>query len=434
MAVNGTDIGDYAKKFIGLKYVWGGNSLKTGVDCSGLVQQVFKHFGINLTRTTYTQIGEGKAVSLKGLRAGDLVFFDTNRNVKGADHVGIYLGNGKMIHTPRPGKSVEIVSITSGYYMDTFMAGRRISGVSSVGAKDSDFEDEAKQMTPEELAASYGWAYGFLNSNKELKSLFKKAVDGSWTPDKFQAELRDTKWWKTTSDTRRQAQVTKNTDPATWKATIEAAKIQVMQLAAEIGAAIPSSKLTTIATNMVESGMDENQLRYALGEYVTFTKDGTLKGEAAMHEYTMKQYAREMGVSISDETIKNQAQRIVRKIATTQDFQDEIRQNAKDMFPAYADQIDAGITIKDIAGPYMQMMQNELELPDASISVLNPLIKRALNGLDANGKPGGVPLYTFQSQLRSDPRWKQTKSAQDNIMKVGTDVLKSMGLIMETEQ
>ena len=432
MAIDGNEIGEYAKKFLGLKYVWGGNSLKTGVDCSGLVQQVFKHFGINVSRTTYTQIGEGKAVSLKGLRAGDLVFFDTNRNVKGADHVGIYLGNGKMVHTPRPGKSVEVVSLTSGYYMDTFMAGRRISGVHAVGGKDSDFEGAAeKQMSPEELASSYGWAYGFLNSNKELKGLFDKAVKGSWTPDKFQAELRDTKWWKSTSDTRRQAQVTKNTDPATWKATIEAAKIQVMQLAGEIGAAIPSSKLTKIATEMVEVGMDEDQLRYALGGYVTFTKEGGFRGEAAMHEYTMKQYAREMGVTLSDDTIKNQAQRIIRKIATVQDFQDEVRQSAKSMYPAYEDQIDAGITIKDIAGPYIQMMQKELQLPEASISAMNPLVKRALNGLDADGKPGGVPLYTFQSQLRSDPRWKQTDQALDNVMQAGSQVLKNMGLITE---
>lgn len=434
MAVDGTDIGEYAKKFLGLPYVWGGNSLKTGVDCSGLVQQVFKHFGINVSRTTYTQIGEGKAVSIKGLRPGDLVFFDTNKNVKGADHVGIYMGNGKMIHTPRPGKSVEIASITSGYYMDRFMAGRRISGVSAVGAKDSDFaspEEIAKQMTPEELASSYGWAYGFLNSNKELKGLFKKAVDGSWTPDKFQAELRDTKWWKTTSDTRREAQVMKSTDPATWKASVEAAKIQVRQLAGQIGAAIPESKLTKIATNMIETGMDEDQLRYALGEYVNFTKDGMFRGEAAMHEYTMKQYARKMGVTLSDETIKNQAQRVIRKIATAQDFEDEVRQNSKSMYPAYEAQIDAGITIEDIASPYIQMMNKELQLPEASISVMNPTIKRALNGLDANGKPGGVPLYTFQSQLRNDPRWAKTDVAQDNVMKIGTDVLKSMGLIHE---
>lgn len=432
MAVDGNDIGSYAKNFIGTPYAWGGNSLTNGVDCSGLVQQIYKHYGINLPRTTYDQIGEGQAVSLKGLRAGDLVFFDTNKNVKGADHVGIYLGNGKMIHAARPGKPVEIVSITSGYYMDRFMAGRRISGVHAVGGKASDFATGAeaqKQMSPEELASTYGWAYGFLNSNKELKSLFHKAVAGTWTPEKFQAELRDTTWWKKNSNTRREAQVAKNTDPATWNAQMDAAKIQVRQLAAQIGAAIPDKKIASIAQNMIETGADEDQMRYALGQYVTFTKEGTLKGEAAMHEYTMKQYAANMGVTLDDQTIKNQAQRVIRKVATTQDFEDQVRQQAKSMFPGYEAQIDAGSTVKDIAAPYMQMMGSELELPDTAIQVQDPIIKRAMNGLDAKGRPAGVTLTDFQQQLRNDPRWRSTQKAQNNAMATGVKVLQDMGLV-----
>lgn len=427
MSINGEDIGDYASQFLGTPYVWGGNSLTKGVDCSGLVQQVFRHFGIELPRVTYDQIGEGAPVSMKGLRPGDLMFFDTSSQ-SGPDHVGIYLGNGKMIHTPRPGKSIEIVDVTKGYYLDTFMGGRRISGVKSVGAKESDYAETPK-LTPEELAASYGWAYGFLNSNSELKKLFSKAVGDQWTPEKFQAALRDTKWFKTTSDTRREAQVTKKTDPATWNAMMDAQKIKIRQLAGEIGAAIPEAKLNKITSQSLETGMDEDQLRYALGGYVDFTKKGTLRGEAAMHEYTIKEYAYNMGVRLSDQAIKNQAQRVVRKIATTQDFESEVRETAKTMFPAYSAQIDAGSSLRDIAGPYIQMMSKELQLPDGSIDVMDPLIKSALNGLDAKGKPGGKSLTDFQSQLRNDQRWAGTADAQNKVMNAGYGVLRDMGLL-----
>lgn len=426
MATDGVSIGDYAKNYIGLPYVWGGTSLTSGADCSGFVQSVFKHFGVDLPRVTYDQIGEGKAVGMKGLRPGDLVFFDTSSK-EGPDHVGIYLGDGKMIHTPRPGKSVEIVDMTKGYYMDRFMGGRRIDGVHATGATASDFEQSPK-LTPEELASSYGWAYGFLNSNSELKALFKKAVDETWTQDKFQAEVRDTKWWKTTSDTRREAQVTQKTDPATWNAQLSAAIIQVRQLAAEVGAAVPDSKISKIAKNMLETGMDENQLRYALGDYVTFTKDGTLRGEAAMHEYTIKEYAYNMGIKLTDQAIKNQAQQVVRKVATTQDFESQIRDQAKSMFPGYAEAIDAGSTIRDIASPYIQMMSDELEIPYQSIDVMDPIVKKALNGLDAKGKPAGVNLYDFQRQLRGDLRWKQTDKAIEGAMATGVKVLRDMGL------
>lgn len=427
MPVDGTDIGEYASKFVGTPYVWGGNSLTGGIDCSGLVQQVYKKYGINLPRTTYDQIGEGAPISMKGLRPGDLVFFDTSSR-SGPDHVGIYLGDGKMIHAPRPGKAVEIVNMTKGYYLDTFMGGRRISGVHATGSSVTDFAESPK-LTAEELAASYGWAYGFLNSNGELKKLFKSAVSDQWTPEKFQAELRDTKWWKETSSTRREAQVMKKTDPATWSASVSAAMIQVRQLAAEIGAAVPESKIKKIAENMIETGADESQMRYALGEYVNFTKDGTLRGEAAMHEYTIKQYAYNNGISLTDQAIKNQAQRIVRGIATTQDFESEVRQEAKSMFPAYALQLDAGMSMRDVASPYIQMMSNELGIPDNTIDVMDPLIKKALNGLNKEGKPSGLSLTDFQGQLRNDARWTQTQGAQNKVMNAGVAVLRDMGLM-----
>lgn len=429
MAVSGQDIVDYLLQFKGTPYKWGG-SQPGGFDCSGLMQYGFAHFGINLPRVTYDQIGEGKAIGMKGLRTGDLVFFDTDKNTSGPDHVGIYMGNGKMFHTPRPGKSAEITDLTSGYYMDRFMGGRRISGVQTTGSSPDDFEaPDQVPMTPEELAASYGWAYGFLNSNPELKKLFGDAVDDTWTAEKFQAELRDTKWWKKTSDTAREAQVLEKTDPATWQAKLAATSIQIKQLAAQVGASIPESKMKSIVNQVLRTGLEEDGIRNILGGYVKFTKDGTMKGEAGMHEFTMKQFAAANGVSIGDQALKNQAQLIVKKMATTQDFESQIREQAKSAFPGFADQLDAGVTMKDIAGPYEQMMAKELELPTNPSGLNDRLIRSALNGVSSDGKPTGLSLTDFQSQLRNDPRWRQTSGAQDQTMNVGAQVLRDMGLL-----
>lgn len=436
MAVNGEEIVEFLKQFIGTPYVWGGNA-PGGFDCSGLIQYGFKQFGVNLPRVTYDQIGaDGESIGAGGLRVGDLVFFDTNKNRSGPDHVGIYAGNGKMLHTPRPGKSVELADMTSGYYMDRFMGGRRISGVKSVGGSSADAGDAEvqKKMTPEELAASYGWAYGFLNGNSELKGLFNQAVAGTWTPEKFQAELRDTKWFKKTSSTAREAEVLRKTDPATWSATMYATTIQVKQLAAQVGASIPEGKVKGIVESVIKTGMDEGAIRNVLGQYVAFTKEGTLKGEAGMHEYAIKEYAAANGVEVTDQAIKNQAQLIVRKMATTQDFESQVREQAKSAFPGYAAQLDAGITMKDVAGPYEQMMQKELELPSSPLGLQDPTIRKALNGLDANGKPAGISLSDFQTQLRADPRWKQTQNAQNLSLNVGANVLRDMGLLPQQRQ
>lgn len=105
---------DAARGALGTPYSWGGTNLNTGVDCSGLVQAAFALAGINLPRVSYQQAGAGKRVGLKGLVPGDLVAWDNSSRNNGADHIAIYLGNGKIIEAPYPGQVVRIRSIGSG--------------------------------------------------------------------------------------------------------------------------------------------------------------------------------------------------------------------------------------------------------------------------------------------------------------------------------
>lgn len=98
-------------------YAWGGNSLTGGVDCSGLVQQLYKKLGINIPRTTYEQAKAGKQVSLSGLLPGDLVFYNTGSNdpngIGSLSHVAIYIGNGQVVEAARKGTNVRVSSINS---------------------------------------------------------------------------------------------------------------------------------------------------------------------------------------------------------------------------------------------------------------------------------------------------------------------------------
>lgn len=101
----------------GVPYVWGGNSLTRGVDCSGLVQQVYKQMGISLPRTTYEQAKAGKVVSMGGLLPGDLIFYNTGsrdpNGIGSLSHVAIYIGNGQVVHAPGRGQNVKVSSINS---------------------------------------------------------------------------------------------------------------------------------------------------------------------------------------------------------------------------------------------------------------------------------------------------------------------------------
>ncbi|EPY6430789.1 NlpC/P60 family protein [Clostridium sporogenes] len=115
-STTGKEIVEYAKRFLGTPYATNGTT-PSGFDCSGFVQYVYRNCaGINLPRDTYGQINAGTRVSQSQLQPGDLVFPHTG-------HVGIYVGNGQMIHSPQTGDVVKISSVYK------FYAGVRIKGI-----------------------------------------------------------------------------------------------------------------------------------------------------------------------------------------------------------------------------------------------------------------------------------------------------------------
>jgi cell wall-associated NlpC family hydrolase len=109
----------------GVPYRRGGESPETGFDCSGLVAHVYREaFGIELPHNARAQSRMGRHVTLKGLEAGDLVFYNTER--RPYSHVGIYVGDHRFIHAPRPGTAVRIEDMRTIYWVRRFDGARRV--------------------------------------------------------------------------------------------------------------------------------------------------------------------------------------------------------------------------------------------------------------------------------------------------------------------
>jgi peptidoglycan DL-endopeptidase CwlO len=98
-----------AKHYIGVRYVWGGES-PHGFDCSGLVQFVYRKLGVELPRVSYAQWHAGRHISRTQLRPGDLVFFHRH------GHVGIYVGHGWFLHAPRTGERVHASELSHSWF------------------------------------------------------------------------------------------------------------------------------------------------------------------------------------------------------------------------------------------------------------------------------------------------------------------------------
>lgn len=112
-----------ALEFKGLRYMYGGANLSSGVDCSGFTMKIYEKFGINLPHSSSAQSGMGKSVSRDALLPGDLIFFNcTGSHI---DHVGIYIGNGQVIHASTSLRRIQVDSLSSDYFNRHYVSARR---------------------------------------------------------------------------------------------------------------------------------------------------------------------------------------------------------------------------------------------------------------------------------------------------------------------
>ncbi len=132
-SVSASSLTEIASKYKGVRYKSGGTT-EAGFDCSGYVQFVYKQLGVSLTRSTGSMYDEGSAIEKANIQVGDLLFFKTTSAKVG--HVGIYIGNGKFIHSSTS-KGVMVSNVNDPYYWgDRYVGAKRVASVvTEVAAK-----------------------------------------------------------------------------------------------------------------------------------------------------------------------------------------------------------------------------------------------------------------------------------------------------------
>ncbi len=111
---------DRALDVVGTPYRWGGSSPSTGFDCSGLIRWAYGGVGIDLPHSSYALYDQGRRVPTSSMKPGDLLFFE------GLGHVGMYMGGGRMVHSPQTGRSVEVVRLSATNYGARLIGARRV--------------------------------------------------------------------------------------------------------------------------------------------------------------------------------------------------------------------------------------------------------------------------------------------------------------------
>ncbi len=133
VADKASDLVGNAMGFLGVRYKRGGNSAETGFDCSGFVRAIYEQtVGLLLPRRADQQAASTTVIDKKELQPGDLVFFNTMR--RAFSHVGIYVGDGKFIHSPRSGSEVRVEDMRVSYWQRRFDGARRVTPVATAEA------------------------------------------------------------------------------------------------------------------------------------------------------------------------------------------------------------------------------------------------------------------------------------------------------------
>jgi hypothetical protein len=287
------------------------------------------------------------------------------------------------------------------------------------------------KLDREELMEQYGLSSALINSSKELKSLFNKAVSQGWSAPRFQAALKNSKWWKTQSSTLRKYITTKFTDPATHKQNWSNAQYKINQLAVQVGlgnqigkGGKSSALLKDAIYKSLALGWSDARVQDWLGARAT-THGGVMWGEAGEAFDKMHTVAYLNGMRYSQDWYKKNAVAVASGKTTIENLEAQIRKSAAARFSAFSEQILAGQDALDLAAPYIKTVSQLLELPETEVDLFDKHVYSAMNGSKAGEN---YPLWQFENDVRNDPRWRKTNNARESMMTVARQVAKDFGL------
>jgi len=287
-----------------------------------------------------------------------------------------------------------------------------------------------------DMAARFGLTTDVLKHNSDIKKLVQRAIKEGWDGTLFNAYLKNTHWWKTTSDAQRKYFLLRYEDPATYAQKWKQNQFSINQLAVQVGLGNQingkgqsSGLLSSAITHKMRDGWSDAQIKSYLGQSVGMHGD-SMYGEAGENYDQLFTLAYQNGMSFSKDWYLKNVRSIVSGKSTLEDFEGQIRNQAAAKYSAFSNQIHAGQNAMDLAQPYINAVSQILELPQTSIDLTNKYVNKAMTSKQAAGMQPGTqyPLWQFENDLRSDPLWKQTNNARESMFGVAHQVAKDFGL------
>ena len=292
----------------------------------------------------------------------------------------------------------------------------------------------ASGYSMDEAMSAYGFVFQLANSVPQLKGFLDQAIRDKWTADRFQATIESSPWWMQNADTVRNLAIQQATEPGTYNQNLTNAKQQITLKAQQLGRSIDDATAQRLALQTLSENFswDDQRLSMLVTNNTSIGRgdSGGYLGQAANYHDHMTKVAQDYGVAYTGSWLDAWVNDIESGRNSLDSFESVMRARAKAAFPQFANQIDAGMTIRDIADPYIGMYAQTLEVPETQVTLKDPAIQKALAQTGQDGTTQtSMPMWQFQRTLKDDPRYDRTKAAKDDAFAALNKIGKDFGFV-----
>lgn len=248
-----------------------------------------------------------------------------------------------------------------------------------------------------------------------VNSLLTQWGNGSLSDQEFQAQLEDTKWFKSTSNTQRQFLVSQATDPGTAAQTLTQKQADIQNLAQSQGIALDPKTLQSLATQALSLGWDSTQISNQVAQQYKYNPNATQTGQAAISIDQMKQDYKNYALPVSQTTIGSWAQKMLAGTETDASFKAYLSQQAQELYknnPNIVSALQSGKDVSTAMQPYADLISQETDVPSTQVNWLDPRYNQFIQGTydPQSGKPVVPTLGSVARTLRTDPQYGWTNS------------------------
>jgi hypothetical protein len=272
------------------------------------------------------------------------------------------------------------------------------------------------------VAEQLNMVIAMANTDSNLALAWQAYKDGDI--DSFRSYVLASDFYRNNNATSRARMTAKTNQPGVYANDLNAYTSQAKVRLAQKGVAWDST-IEAYATDAYNRGLTDAQLDNLI---VTSGKVAKYGGDTLNQISSLQTYANQFGMSYDKTFWDNYSQQIFSGTTTMADIEGKIRTDAASAFPAYADQINKGVSVDALASAYKASMANILEVDADSVNYNDPTLRKALQYIGTDGKPATKPLWQFESELRQDARWQYTNNARDTIDSLSLKVIRDWGL------